>query len=443
VLGGHIRGLIKAINGVGDTATDHVNALEKLTLRQDLIYLTLLPWREVLSERRLSRSYRVWCPECFEDRRLARQPVYEQLLWTLEAVEICPTHNVALESACPHCQRDGLPLLASGTRPGYCSDCRRWLGGKKRAGAIRGAGDIERLLFTASSCGELLSKADGLEQFPRRITVATTVYECVSYFAGRSVNDLARAVGMPGKTISNWRRGEHVPQLDFLILFCRRLGLNLAGVLTGNLVLPARISRPDQAVPEVKGFKKFIPYDEGKVRRQLEAALVRVPAPSLRAVTREVGMNGKKLKRYFPQLCRAVVEKFKKQHGNRWAKVAQVMDAALKENPPPSVLEVAHRLGCAKSSLYQRLPDNCHQIAERFIKQQRVQSVRMKEEFIAEIRAIALTLHADGIYPSSRAVSAKLLKPGRVNTALGRKTLREIRAELYGEKGGMKIQQRP
>lgn len=434
VLGGHFRHQIKTINGVGNTATDHVKALEQLTLRQDLIYLTLLPWREVLSERRLSRSFRVWCPECFEDRRRAGRPVYEQLLWTLQVIEICPRHNTILESTCSHCKRNGLPLLASGTRPGYCSDCRQWLGAKKNGGADSEAGNIERQLFAATPCCELLSTTAKLDQFPRRITVATAVYECISYFAGGSVNDLAKLAGMSSKTISNWRKGGNVPQLDFLIHFCQRLGLTLTSVLTGKLGLPSPKIKPARDMPSVKGFKKFIPYDEDKVRRQLEEALLKNPVPSLRIMTKEVGINCKKLKRHFPELCRAIVEQYKNQHRNHWAGIGKAMDAALRENPPPSVLVLAHRLGHAYSTLYQRLPDKCHKIAERFLHHQRIQSVKMKEDFIAEIRFIALELYSGGTYPSSDAVSAKLLKPGRINSPIGRETLREIRAELYEDK---------
>jgi len=37
-----------AINGLGVTAADFVRALEQLTTRHDLRYLTLLPWKAVL-----------------------------------------------------------------------------------------------------------------------------------------------------------------------------------------------------------------------------------------------------------------------------------------------------------------------------------------------------------------------------------------------------------
>ncbi len=52
----------------------------------------------------------------------------------------------------------------------------------------------------------------------------------------------------------------------------------------------------------------------------------------------EVGINGKKLNHHFPELCCAIVEKYRKQHGNHWAGIGKAMDMALKENPPPSVL---------------------------------------------------------------------------------------------------------
>lgn len=55
----------RALNGTGILATDWAQALECLTLRTDLRFLTLLPWAAVLTQQRLLRITRAWCPDCF------------------------------------------------------------------------------------------------------------------------------------------------------------------------------------------------------------------------------------------------------------------------------------------------------------------------------------------------------------------------------------------
>jgi hypothetical protein len=53
-----------ALNGTGLMAANLIHALEVLTLRQDLRFLTLLFWEQVLSVRSLLRRFRAWCPTC-------------------------------------------------------------------------------------------------------------------------------------------------------------------------------------------------------------------------------------------------------------------------------------------------------------------------------------------------------------------------------------------
>jgi hypothetical protein len=89
------------LNGTGATAGDWVQALEWLTLRNDLSLLTLLCWSEVLPAVRLLRRNRAWCPACYEEWRKANQIAYEQLLWSLEVVKVCCRHQIPLQQHCP------------------------------------------------------------------------------------------------------------------------------------------------------------------------------------------------------------------------------------------------------------------------------------------------------------------------------------------------------
>jgi hypothetical protein len=71
----------EALNGSGQMALEFVQTLERLTLRDDLYYLTLLLWAEVIPARGLLRRIRAWCPSCYEEWQTNSQTVYEPLLW--------------------------------------------------------------------------------------------------------------------------------------------------------------------------------------------------------------------------------------------------------------------------------------------------------------------------------------------------------------------------
>ena len=116
-----------ALNGTGDMAIDLVQALQGLTKRNDLSFLTFLFWGEIIPSRNLFRVQRAWCPYCYEEWRTDNKVIYEPLLWTVSEVLVCPHHREQLSSQCPHCNQQ-LPLLSWRSRPGFCSNCDAWLG---------------------------------------------------------------------------------------------------------------------------------------------------------------------------------------------------------------------------------------------------------------------------------------------------------------------------
>ena len=73
-------------NGTGDTARHAITALADLTGRQDLSFLTLQSWAQVLAPYgllRLGRHGRAWCSACYAEALALRTPLYEPLLWSI------------------------------------------------------------------------------------------------------------------------------------------------------------------------------------------------------------------------------------------------------------------------------------------------------------------------------------------------------------------------
>ena len=116
-----------AINGMRDMTRSLVDALENLTLRQDLKFLSCLTWKGIIKERGLFRQNKAWCPQCFEEWRIEKKPIYEPLLWSFKDVNFCPKHHCQLCDRCPHCD-SSLKAIANTSQLGFCSRCKNWLG---------------------------------------------------------------------------------------------------------------------------------------------------------------------------------------------------------------------------------------------------------------------------------------------------------------------------
>ena len=83
----------QACNGMGEVAMGLLQALWRLTRRDDLHSLTMLAWSRVLAWEGLLRRTRAWCSVCYEEQAQSGQQVYDQLLWALHVVTICPKHR--------------------------------------------------------------------------------------------------------------------------------------------------------------------------------------------------------------------------------------------------------------------------------------------------------------------------------------------------------------
>jgi len=115
------------INDKGVIASGYVERLQTLTLKTNLLPLTMLIWRGEPLRDNITKYMRAWCPECYQQWLQSEQSIYEPLLWSLAAVTVCPYHRKRLQSRCPHCGQQQR-LIEAKMRPGYCAKCQQWLG---------------------------------------------------------------------------------------------------------------------------------------------------------------------------------------------------------------------------------------------------------------------------------------------------------------------------
>lgn len=372
------------INGLGSPATDFVRALETLTGRRDLCYLTLLTWANVLPGHSMQRRPRAWCESCLQTWREAEQPIYEPLLWTLRAVTLCPYHQRPLCQLCPHCQRHLGPLDAR-TRPGHCSRCEQWL----VSSTIDPTPDFQTLtsdqllwaIWVATTLGELLAAAPQLSFPPTRELLTQTISLCAEHTSCGNASAFARLLHVGRGDTSKWQRGKALPRLALLLSMAYRLGTSLLDFLSGNVV---NLQRSIVLSPHP-------PPGQDQHRSQLRGR----PRPTIKPT-----------------------------------EVQLALQAALHENPPPSVHQVTKRTGHEKPSIYRLFPELCYAIARRFADHRKVQATLRKDLAYAEVKRVAYELHAKGIKLTRQHLRRLLTSSDYLNIDEGRAALREARSEL-------------
>jgi transcriptional regulator with XRE-family HTH domain/AraC-like DNA-binding protein len=384
-------GFAKAVNGTGVIASDLMDVFERLTLRRDLRFTTMVPWRDVFTRRLLTRETRAWCPLCYEEQYEAGQKVCDQLVWALKAVCACSKHKTPLDLECPYCARRQ-PHLTFRSRPGHCSSCRAWLGSKERVAAKEATESPchrGKSVKIAEWVGALLAAAQSFDgAIPPSILAANLSKYLLDRYEGRPAA-IARATSVGPYTVRSWLRGRRLPGLDTLLKVCLALDVPPADLICRKPegeISPARAnalggrSRGAAALnEEPKGSngksRRFRRSDWSNpevlagIEKELRAALEEYPPRSLTKLSSEIGCNVLTLKRKFPELTDKLAAKSLAYYRPPMdvGRAREALKLARGEEPPPTLNEISRRLGPghATASLLIKFPEECRFVIER------------------------------------------------------------------------------
>jgi DNA-binding Lrp family transcriptional regulator len=353
-LNGELTNAAPAINALGVTASGLVGLLERATLRKDLRFTTMLTWADALPTKKLIRPLRAWCPFCYEEWAGNDQIVYEPLIWSLAPIKACIKHGLPLTERCHHCGRLN-HHLDNGSKPGHCSQCKRWLGTppeKSPLDPIVRDADMEYQSWVIDAVGELISSAPSLPSVPQRANVAITVSKLIDVgFYGRT-SEFARLVKMDSVTVRQWLNGRQLPKLETLLTICRQLGIRPKELLCHETPNTLNFTNKYKPLPEDHTRPIGIRWvNWGMAEIQLNAALEENPPPSFTRISKRIGCSCNSIRNRFPELSAKISSRFLEY--NNWSfdpiKVKKVLEAALEETLPPSITEIIRRLGGRRS----------------------------------------------------------------------------------------------
>lgn len=369
------------INGHGSPAADFVRILEVLTGRQDLRYLTLLAWAQVLPSHSLLRRWRAWCERCFQAWLQAKQPIYEPLLWTMRAVNICPYHRCKLRDACPHCSSRIGPLDWY-SRPGHCSRCKEALvcADETSSNQELAGDDLLWATWVAAALGDLISASPHIDLPPTKERLAQTIGKCVERTSSGNASAFARLIRVGRGAVSRWQRGKALPRLALLLNMAFRMGAPLVDFLLGST-----------ACVSLGGFVRSAPVEPD-------------PRPPRTTI----------------------------QYGRRMNRtdVFRTLQSALNEKPSSSVTQVMKRIGHSEVTVRRHFPELCREIAKNYAVYRVKRALERKTQAANEVKRLAYALHSQGVKLTRSHMRPFLTSSNYLNLAEGRAALREVRQDL-------------
>jgi len=409
VLSNSFRTLAPAVNGHGITAETYITSLQKLTMRDDLRFLTMLPWKEVISHRHLVRPKKAWCPACYYEWHRDGLTTYEPLLWSLAVVTICTRHRRRLQSQCRRCKHELRPL-ASHSYPGYCTMCHTWLGESAQTDSLSGEfladGEFEWQSWVYEQTCNLLAIAPSLTTLPQRYVLAESISRCIRTSIFKTELGLALACELSQSSVNDLCRGASVPQLSTLLkiaFFCK---VSLIDLILGRVPEDVGESIPDRSNVQPQEAKLATAVQHWtinkikKVRQLFEGLLKEDPPLPMMEIRKRLNHPATTLLSRFPDLCRQAVAKYRAHAENRrrefWERVRETLEKQLIEKAPLSVAEVARSAGRSRTAVVRRFPELCARLFTYWNKQRRERWDTV-EAFLQDLLENALPLHLKDI----------------------------------------------
>ncbi|MGB3208832.1 MAG: TniQ family protein [Crinalium sp.] len=422
---------ITVLNGTGLAVAKLVQALEELTYRRDLSFLTMLTWADVIPKRGLINKVKAWCPVCYEEWRINRQVIYDQLLWILKLITVCPIHYCRLQNQCPHCYKKS--RLYIWQQPGYCPNCSKWLGTVETVKEMINEKDI----WIANNVGQLLASASKLSTLQLRERIKELISEYIDKAYEGGLSALARDINLDKELLSSWRLGKNTPSLNHLLHLCNHIGISLIDFLDWNFVPTFTPKKTARLEYSSKGVPRLFTFDKGITLQVLQQALEEIPPPSLIEVQNRLGYKcHKSMYNNFRELCTTISKRYQEYKSNNFKDNLRIdleKILASSDYPPPSLTAVCRQLGYSQGSCYKHFPELCYAISKQYKAYLRKGHEELIAGYIEEARACALSLHSQQINPTTRRIAEQLAKPGVMRNKEVQDAVYQIRKELGWE----------
>lgn len=399
----HFSGL-HSLNGMSACFEQWVAILGKLTSRRDLCALTLLPWQRLLASDGILRRRRTWCPRCFWEWQRSGMPIYECLAWALAPVTVCPVHYVVLEQHCPHCRRPML-VLSAHAHPGFCAHCNGWLGDDSDAPTAPASAQVmEDQLWIANQVGEFLALGNTVGNHDSPCHLLSNLQRMLVELARGNQQLLGRQTRISSAALNAWLTGKRLPSLALVIRLCQNLRVPINRLVmeevlrtdpewstlatSGSLATrrKQRLVMPQYPITRVVRLGSIPPEEReraaAEIKARLETNLAMDEPLSILKLFQIMGYRStSRGKAWFPALCAATKAKRERQAEHRAETYRQELLFALTEEPPPTIAQVALRLGISVPQLYLRhtCRELCKALAARSPDRRRFQRTKTEE----------------------------------------------------------------
>jgi hypothetical protein len=158
--------------------------------------------------------------------------------------------------------------------------------------------------------GSILANAPYLIQLPSKDKLANAIDLIIQTYAHANASYFAEQMFLSPTVPLDWRRGRALPSLNLILRVCYRLSIPLIDILTGN-VKEIELQASKELPLCQQQRKNNRPFNLNSVQKLLENALIEEPPKSVMEVAAAISYDKTELYRHFPDLCRQITTRYK------------------------------------------------------------------------------------------------------------------------------------
>lgn len=300
----------KTLNSVGDYATGFVRLAEMLTGRNDLRYLTMLPWGGAIPDvgTGLLATEPRWCMQCLAHQRDSQQEHYSPLVWSLHLYGVCSVHGARLTNRCPRCAKKQ-PFIPRLPVQDHCDYCGCWLG--LQNGLEEDVKPTEREIWLSQAVADMVKHNTYANGHVTQHLLQSILSGFVADFANAEKRSFSRKLGLTDSSMSSWIAKGKKPLFPQLLDVCQKLRLLPMEMFTG--VQPQAIHCTDKTQAKLFRIQGRHEVDSQK-REKLRIALLRIANDQsdyrpLSEISSALGVRQTYLNYWFKELCAAITSR--------------------------------------------------------------------------------------------------------------------------------------
>jgi len=310
---------VRYANGSDTLAADLVGMIEKLVLITGIAPMTFALWSGIVPRRELLRKYRSWCANCYAEQAAGGGPIYDLLMWAVFSVNICPRHRCLLIEKCPGCWKQIPPILAN-YLPGFCPYCRTWLGAQDASSVSivvpANINDLDYQLWIADNIGDVIAYSPTLPTKPIRQNVVDAFNHCINQAAEGNASILERWLNVSSGQSWRWADGDTIPAIKILLKLSYLIRVPLLKLLMDPSYVLEHISKypidvRGNSKRPIRRLRRRNTLAFLKAQQDLEAALIEIPPPSLTEIALRLGyQEANTLRIKFPELSKKIANNY-------------------------------------------------------------------------------------------------------------------------------------